>query len=77
MYSFVGELFGSGSAYGTYARTSTALNALVCVDDHLAVLLADRFYGTFALTSAASNTFIGNLVCHVQTPPLKIYFIVA
>ena len=77
MYSFVGELFGSGSAYGTYARTSTALNALICVDDHLAVLFADRLYGTFALASAASDAIIGNLVCHVQTPPLKIYFIVA
>ena len=62
MYSFVGELFGSGSAYGTYARTSTALDALVCVDDHLAVLLTDRLYGTFALASAASDAVIGNLV---------------
>ena len=77
MYSFVGELFGSGSAYGTYARTSTALDALVCVDDHLAVLLTDRLYGTFALASAASDAFIGNLVCHDRIPPTCFVAIVS
>lgn len=77
MYLFARELFGSGSAYGANTRTSAALNASICVDDHLAVLFADCLYGACAYASAASDTFVGNLICHVKTPPLMIYYIVA
>ena len=67
MYSFVGELFGSGSAYGTYARTSTALNALVSVDLIVQIAHVDRFSGALCSAGTAGQALISDNKSHSVT----------
>ena len=54
----------NGSAYRTSVGAGTAGNALVCVDNVLAVTLGDALLRTSVSTCTASDTLIGNLVCH-------------
>lgn len=64
-YAFLRNLFsGIGSANGASRSASTAVDAVVSVDDELAVLFGNSANGAFICASAASDAFIGNLVSH-------------
>ena len=71
------RLFGSRSLYGASTLASTALNALVGIDNILAVALCDAAYGTFVCASTACDAIIGNLICHSKHLRIQIYCIVS
>ena len=58
-------LFLNGSANRAGVCTRAASNALVCVDNVLAISLGNARYGASVSASAASNALVSNLVCHV------------
>ena len=58
------RLLSLGSLNGTYACASAAIDAVVCIDNILAVALCDAAYGTFVCASTACDAIIGNLICH-------------
>jgi hypothetical protein len=49
------------------AGAGAAIDALVSVDNVLAVLLGDAAYGALVSASAAGNALIGNLISHDVT----------
>ena len=65
IFNFLKELLLRGSSYGTSICTAAAANALVSVDNVLAVTLGDAAGGASISASAASDALIRNLVCHV------------
>lgn len=58
------ELFSNRCAYGASICTSAAINALLGIDNVLAVSFGDRFNGATVSASAATETFVGNFVSH-------------
>ena len=56
----------------TVHLAETALDALVGVDDVLAVAFADRFLRAFGRTSAAADAFVRNFVCHYSNTSLLL-----
>ena len=58
------ELALNRSANGAGASASAALDALIGIDDVLAVALGDGIHGAFSLASAAADAFIGDDVSH-------------
>lgn len=64
-YAFLRNLFsGIGSADGASRSASTAIDAVIGVDDELAVFFGNSADGAFIGTSAASDAFIRNLISH-------------
>ena len=66
IFNFLKELLLCGSSYGTSICTAAAANALVSVDNVLAVALGNATGGASISASAASDALIRNLVCHVN-----------
>ena len=60
-------LFLGGSAYRAGLGANAAFDALVSVDDVLAVAFGNGFLGAFAGAGAAHDAFIGNFVSHNDT----------
>ena len=58
------ELALNRSTNGASASASAALDALIGIDDVLAVALGDGIHGAFSLASAAADAFIGDDVSH-------------
>ena len=58
------KLFLLRSSNGACACTSTALDALVCIDYVLVISLGDAANRTLVSASAASDTLITNLESH-------------
>ena len=56
-------------SYGTSVRAGTAADALVLVDNVLAIALGDAAHGTSIGASATADALIRNLVCHCYVPP--------
>ena len=56
-----------GGANGASAGASAALDALISVDDVLAVAFSDGINGAFSLASAASDAFVSDNVSHGYT----------
>ena len=54
----------NGSAYRTSICAGTAGNALVSVDNVLAVTLSDALLRTSVSTCTACDALVSNLVCH-------------
>ena len=64
-YAFLRKLFcGIGSTNGASRSASTAVNAVIGIDDEFAVLFRDGADRAFIGASAASDAFIGNLISH-------------
>lgn len=61
------ELLSFGSLYGAGICTSAALDALISVDNVLAVALGDSLYGALCCASAAGDAIITDNVCHLQS----------
>ena len=59
-------LFSLGSAHGANVSASAAFDALISIDDVLAVAFLDGVHGAFALASAAADAFSRNLQSHNQ-----------
>ncbi len=67
-----------GRSYRTSICTATAADALISVDNILAVTLGNATGGTCVSACAARDALIGNLVCHSLIPPfLYATYIVA
>ena len=60
-------LYGSTNGAGICARA--AADALISVDNVLAVAFGDAANRASICTSATADAFIGNLVCHFKKPP--------
>ena len=58
-----------GSAHGTDAGASAALDAQIGVDYVLVSTVGDRADGALALTGAASDTVAVDHICHEKAPP--------
>ena len=58
------------SANGAGASAGTARNAGVSVDDVLAVAFRNSVHGALFNTSAASDAFVRNNICHNTAPPI-------
>ena len=58
------SLFSRRSFYRTSRSTSAAVNALVGIDNELAVTLRNRFNGAVRCASAAADALIGNFISH-------------
>ena len=71
------RLFGSRSLYGASTLASTALNALVGIDNILAVLFGNSAYRANISAGTAADASRSNLISHVYTPPLECAFIVS
>jgi len=56
-----------GSSDGAGASASAALDALVRIDDVLAITLRDRFHGALSRASAAADAFVTDNVSHSYT----------
>ncbi len=64
------KLLSLGSTYGASTLASTAIKALICIDNVLAVLFGDSADGALVYTSTATDALINiNLVCHKSSPP--------
>ena len=64
------KLLSLGSTNGASALASTAIKALISIDNVLAVLLCDSTNGALIYTSTATDALINiNLVCHFSSPP--------
>ncbi len=63
------RLFLSGSANGAGFSADAAFDALVGIDDVLAVAFRNRFLGAFRSAGAAGDAFVRNLVSHIIAPP--------
>jgi hypothetical protein len=61
------KLLSLGSLNRASICARTAVNALVGIDNVLAVLLADSLNGALFSASAASDAIISDLVCHCDT----------
>lgn len=61
------ELFLNRSANRAGTGAGAAIDAIVLIDNVLAVLFRDAAYGAFVSASAAGDALIGNLVCHGET----------
>ncbi len=59
-------LFFSRSAYGASICASAAGDALVSVNNELAVTLGNASYGATVSTCTARDAFVRNLVCHIK-----------
>jgi len=66
-FAFLLELALDGGTNGASAGASAALDALISVDDVLAVAFSDGINGAFSLASAASDAFISDNVSHGYT----------
>lgn len=63
-------LFCLRSTYGAVVSASATVDALIRIDNVLAVLLADSLNRAALCTSTASDALVGcNFVCHVSIPP--------
>ena len=71
IFNFRKELLLYRSSYGTSICTAAASNALISVDNVLAVALGNATGGACISASAASDAFIGNLKCHNSKPPFS------
>jgi hypothetical protein len=58
------SVFLNGSTYGADICAASALNALICVDYILCVLLGNAVNGALGLASTALNALIGNFISH-------------
>ena len=63
------KLLLCGSAYRASVSASAAADALVSVDNVLAVTLGNTSNRARICASTAADTFIGNFVCHLEKPP--------
>ena len=63
---FCQKLLFNRSAYRASLSTGTAANALVSVDNVLAITLGNASSGASVCASSARNALVGNLVCHVK-----------
>ena len=64
-YAFLRNLFcGVGSTNGASRSAGTAIDAVIGVDDKLAVLFGNSADGAFIGTSAASDAIVVNLISH-------------
>ena len=64
------KLLSLGSTYGASTLASTAIKALVCVDDVLSVLLGDSADRALVCTCTAADALIKiDYVCHLDSPP--------
>lgn len=64
-YAFLRKLFcGVGSTNGASGSASSAIDAIIGVDDELAVLFGNSADGAFIGASAASDAIVGNLISH-------------
>ena len=63
------KLFLNRSAYWANTCTSTAIEALVSVDNVFAVSCRDSANRALSFTAAAVDAFITNYICHWKTPP--------
>jgi hypothetical protein len=64
------ELLSLGSAYGTSVCTSTAINALIRVDNVDSITLRDSLAGALISACTACYAIFRNLVCHFHVPPI-------
>ena len=64
-------LFLNRCVYRASVCARTASDALVCIDNVLAVTLSDAANGASICASAAADALIGNFVSHLEKPPLK------
>ncbi len=62
---FAKELFLSRCSYGASVCTVTAADALISVDNVLAIAFGNARSGATVCASAAADALIGNLVCHL------------
>ena len=56
--------FGLRSINRANTCTSAAIETFVSVDNVLAVLFGNSFYGTFGSAGTAADAVVGNFVCH-------------
>ena len=61
------ELAFNGGTNGASASASAALDALVSIDNVLAVAFRDSVHGALSLASAAADAFVSNNVSHSST----------
>ena len=62
---YVSDLLSLGSSYGAIVSAGTAIDALVSVDNVLAILLGDSLNGAGISASAAADALVKiNLVSH-------------
>ena len=64
MLYVVKELFLYGCSYGASVSTCAAADALISVDNVLAVAFGNAINGATVSASAAADAFVSNLVCH-------------
>ena len=64
------ELLSLGSAYRASVSASTAINALVRVDNVDSITLSDSFAGALISASTACYAIFRNFVCHFHVPPI-------
>ena len=69
---FCRELFLSRSVYRTSVSAASAANALVSVDNVLAITLRDAAGGTSVSACTAADALIRNFVCHIRKPPFNV-----
>ncbi len=65
----VSKLLSLGSADRAVALASTAVNALVGINNVLSIALGNSLGRAVVLAYSAGNAFIGNLVSHILNPP--------
>lgn len=58
------RLLSLGSFYGAYACASTAIDALISINNSLSVTFADTLNGALADASTAVDTIVCDLVSH-------------
>ena len=63
------ELLSLGSAYRASISASTAINALVRVDNVDSITLSDSLAGALISACTACYAIFINLVCHFRVPP--------
>ena len=69
MYLRLYGLVLNGSVNGTSVFAASAANALISVDNVLAVALRDAAGGASISTSATRDASVSNLECHYWIPP--------
>jgi hypothetical protein len=67
LFLFSLGLFLNRSANRAGTGAGAAIDAIVLIDNVLAVLFGDAAYGALVSASAAGDALIGNLVCHGVT----------
>ena len=66
------ELLSLRSAYRASVCASTAINALVSVDNVDSITLSDSFAGALISACTACYAIFRNLVCHFHVPPINL-----